>query len=205
MQKCLQSPCWEGSLCLKPASDCPALLSSWCRFLSLAPLWLFFPSPLSPLSLSPYPHFLSSFPSPFSLLWVHPQITKTAVCLGECPGLQWEMKMSFEHTLPFCSCCLESRLPAMLRLNLPSALSWAEPQDPSHRWLSMESSKCSPSAVLQAINISFCNKELGLWNLPFIFTASTRCLFIFTQIALLLFKIGSCGIYQVSVCQRSGY
>lgn len=27
-------------------------------------------------------------------------------------------------------------------------------------------SKCRPSAVLQAINISFCNGEMGLWNLP---------------------------------------
>lgn len=67
-------------------------------------------------------------------------------------------------------------------------------------------SKCTPSAVLQAINISFCYREMGPWNLPVHPSELPLShIFIFTQIALLLFKIESGDIYQVLVCQSSGY
>lgn len=174
-------------------------------------------SPLSPSQSLSVSSFL--FPSSFSLPCPSP-LTPSLPLLLLCLGLQrqhcaWESAEGCRGRwkwgqISFNKLCLSLQLLFGKQASCHSGpepakcliLGWAPGPQPQTTVYGI--SKCSPSAVQQAINISFCNGEMGPWNLS-VHPAEPLpgCLFIFTQIALLLFKIESGDIYQVPVCQSS--
>lgn len=176
-------------------------------------------SPLSPSQSLPVSSFLS--PSSFSLPCPSP-LTPSLPLLLPRLGLQrqhcaWESAEGCRGRwkwgqISFNKLCLSLQLLFGKQASCHSGpepakcliLGWAPGPQPQTTVYGI--SKCSPSAVPQAINISFCNGEVGPWNLS-VHPAEPLpgCLFIFTQIALLLFKIESGDIYQVPVCQSSQY
>ena len=176
-------------------------------------------SPLSPSQSLPVSSFL--FPSSFSLPCPSPLIPSLPLLLPRL-GLQrqhcaWESAEGCRGRwkwgqISFNKLCLSLQLLFGKQASCHSGpepakcliLGWAPGPQPQTTVYGI--SKCSPSAVPQAINISFCNREVGLWNLS-VHPAEPLpgCRFIFTQIALLLFKIESGDIYQVPVCQSSQY
>lgn len=165
----------SGFLCGK----IPLLVLSWVWFLWSVSEFKYFlqVSPLSPSQSLSVSSFL--FPSSFSypvLLPLTPSLPLLLPCLGlqdsTVPGRvpkgaggdENEDQISFNQTLPLFAAAVWKAgfLPLWAWTCQMPDLGWAPGPQPQTTVYGI--SKCSPSAVQQAINISFCNGEMGPWE-----------------------------------------